>query len=160
MYRGFNEHLAGVGVWGCSHWLLAAGLGVGWGLAAEGQRREREEPKVVRAQGTFLFLSGFTQQLSFLRVGGLYSKGLSDSPVATQEWILSLEFVMGKPIPLILVCIIKQDSCREIITKEFPLLSKTPAWFTEWEAQHRWPVSQASSENFPCFILYLKIILK
>lgn len=160
MYRGFNEHFAGVGVWGCSHWLLAVGLGVGWGLAAQGQRREREEPKMVRAQGTFLFLSGFTQQLSFLRVGGLYPKGLSDSPVTTQERILSLEFV--KPIPLILVCIIKQDSCREII-----LWKSSPCWarhqpdsLNEWEAQHRWPVSQASSENFPCFILYLKIILK
>ena len=43
-----------------------------------------------------LFLSGFTQQLSYLRAGGLYHERLLDSLVTTQKWIHSVEFVMGK----------------------------------------------------------------
>ena len=101
IYRCFNEQLPSVGVLGWKvgrHWFLAAWLGLGEDLAAKGKKWVNGEAHTGWGRGN-LFLSGFTQQLSYFKAGGLYHERLSDSIVTTQKWIHSLEFVMGKTYP-------------------------------------------------------------
>ena len=81
--------------------------------------------------------------------------------LTTQGWILSLAFVMEKPIPLILVCIINPGFLQgNHLWKRSPCWARYQPDSPQWEAQHRWIISQVGSENFPCFILCLRTIMK
>jgi hypothetical protein len=92
----------------------------------------------VSAEGNLvLFLSMNLFSKSFAPGLESYAPRGSQISLAIQKLILSWEFLMGKAILLVLVCIIKQDSCWEIIIIVFPLLSKTPALVTKWKAQSR-----------------------
>lgn len=81
-----------------------------------------EKPKLVSCivhKELSLFLSVDLLNSSLLLKGRrtISPRSSQISLRTNQNWILSLEFVIGKHIPLILVCIIKQDSCREIIIR-------------------------------------------
>lgn len=62
-------------------------------------------------------------------------RGSQDSPVTTQKWIHSLEFVMGKRIPLILVFALSHSVLQEShCERDAP--AEPNASLIQWEAQH------------------------
>lgn len=104
------------------------------GLAAKGEKRVSGGALTGWGRGN-LFLSGFTQPLSYLRAGGLYHERLSDSLVTTQKWIHSLEFVMGKTYPFdpslhYHTGILQESHCE----RDPP--AEPNASLIQWEAQH------------------------
>lgn len=89
-----------------------------------------EEPKLLRAEGTFVFLCGFTQ-LSYLRVGGLYPKKLSDSLTNNSRVDPFSGVCNGKTYPFDpSLHYQSRIPAGKSFMKEVSLLSKIPAWFT------------------------------
>lgn len=73
-----------------------------------------EKPKPVSAEGAFLCSSPWIYSTTLLlEGGGPYPKRLSDFPSNTSKLDAFHGVCNRKTISLILVCITKQDSCRE-----------------------------------------------